>query len=83
MQQGVKAPQHLSFKERLGELGLFNLVKRRLREDLIKVYKYWEERCKEGRARLFSYAQGEDRRQWAQTKIQKMPNEHQETLFLL
>lgn len=56
MQQGVKAAQHLSFKERLGELGLFNLAKRRLGEDLgnINVYKYWEERCKEGRARLFS-----------------------------
>lgn len=54
MQQGVKAPQHPSSKETLGELGLFNLAKRRHREDLITVYKYLEERWKESRARLFS-----------------------------
>lgn len=37
MQQGSTAPQQLSFKKRPG---LLNLAKRRLREDLINVYKY-------------------------------------------
>ena len=73
--------KHLSYEERLIRARPVQPRREKAWGNL-SVYKYLKEGCKEDRARLFSGAQCQDKRQWAQTGAQEVPPKHQEALLL-
>ena len=55
----IKSLKHFPCEERLGDLGLFSLGKRRFRGDLINVYKYLKGGSQRDVANLFSVVCGD------------------------
>ena len=78
----IKGLEHLPYEERLGDLGLFSLEKRRLRGELINIYKYLNCASQRDTVNLFSVICGDrtrgnghklEHRKFC-TKVQRTPH---------
>jgi len=50
----IRGLEHLSYEERLRELGLFSLEKRRLQGELVVAFQYLKESCRQKGEQLFT-----------------------------
>ncbi|KAK4831562.1 hypothetical protein QYF61_018322 [Mycteria americana] len=73
----VKGLEHKSDEERLRELGLFTLEKRRLRGDLMALYSYLKGGCSKVGVGLFS----QDERKWPQVVLGRFKLDIRENFF--
>lgn len=69
----VRDLKHLPYEERLRDLGLSSLAKRRLRGDLITIYSYLKHRSQVDGSRLFLVvSNNRTGGQWAETATQEV-----------
>ncbi|KAJ7400159.1 hypothetical protein BTVI_107815 [Pitangus sulphuratus] len=60
--QMIRKPEHLSYEDKLGELGLFSLEKRKLQGDLIAAFQYLKVAYKRAVEKLFARACSDKKR---------------------